>query len=169
MESWPVIVAGIVAAVLIVVGIGGIIVPVLPGSPLVAIGLLVWAIFAGDPWVWGLCAIGIIAVIAGMTSGLILTSRGLKRDEIPGRTVTIAIIAGIIGFFVLPAFGLPIGFILGLVGAEYYRQRDWSEAGKSSISTLKSLGIGLIIELGCALFASMLFATSIILKLVVSA
>lgn len=157
----PAIIAAIVSAVLAVVGLTGIVVPVLPGSILIAVGLLVWAIFGGTVWGWVAFAVGALLVAAGMISGWILTGRGLREQQVPSRTVTIAIAAGIVGMFVLPAFGLPIGFALGLVGAEYSRVRDWRKALDSSVATLKALGIGMLIELACGLTATMILAASI--------
>lgn len=157
----PAVVAAVVSGLLAVVGIIGIVVPVLPGSILIGVGLLVWAIFGGTVWGWVAFGVGLAFVAAGMVAGWILTGRGLKEKQVPGRSVTIGIVAGIVGLFVLPAFGLPIGFAAGLIGAEYARVRDWKLALDSSWTALKALGIGMLVELFCGLTATMILAMSI--------
>ena len=65
------------------------------------------------------------------------------------------------GMFVLPGFGLPIGFVLGLLLAEWYRMRDFRKAAATSWETVKALGVGILIELGCAMLAVAVLAVSV--------
>lgn len=157
----PDVLAAIAAVVLSVVGLCGVVMPVLPGSILIGLGFLIWAIVSGTVGGWIFFGVAAVLLLIGNVSGMVLTGRGLKQREIPTRSVTIAVVTGVVGMFVLPAFGLLIGFVVGLVGAEYYRVRDWREALDSSLAALKALGIGLIIELGCALLAVFLLAAAI--------
>ena len=63
----------------ILVGVAGTIIPVLPGSVLVGISLLAWAIWGGAGTVgWVVFAVAMIFVAAGMTAGAVLC-RGLLR------------------------------------------------------------------------------------------
>lgn len=149
----PDVIAAIIAAVLALVGVVGIVVPVLPGSITILVGLLVWAIWGGSGWAWSAFALGGAVVLVGMVSGWVLTKRGLDRRSIPGWPIWVAIAAGIVGFFALPVLGLPIGFVIGLVIAELVRLKDWREALDTSWTAVKSLGLGMIIELACAFFA----------------
>lgn len=149
----PDVIAAIVAVVLVIIGLVGIVVPVLPGSITILVGLLVWAIWGGSGWSWTAFGVGGIAVLVGMISGWALTKRGLDRRGIPGWPVLVGVGAGIVGFFALPVLGLPIGFVIGLVIAELVRLKDWRAALDTSWTAVKSLGIGMIIELACAFFA----------------
>lgn len=156
------VIAAIIAAVLAIVGVIGIIVPVLPGSITILIGLLVWAIWGGSGWAWAAFVIGGIPLIAGMISGWVLTKRGLDKREIPNWPILVGVGAGIVGMFVLPALGLPIGFVVGLVVAEYVRLKDWRQALDTSWSAVKTLGLGMIIELCCAFFAIAVLSISML-------
>lgn len=156
----PDVIAAIAAVLLALVGIVGIIVPVLPGSITVAIALLVWAIFGGG-WAWLFFAVGVVIVGGGMISGWVLTKRGMDAKEIPNWPVLVGAAAGVVGIFVIPAFGLPIGFMIGLVISEYIRLKDWREALSTSWIAAKSLGIGMLIEFSCATFALFLLGVSI--------
>ena len=60
------IVITIIVALLLLVGALGTIFPILPGSTLVLIGLLVWAIGIGGPVGWTVFIIGGLLVLAGM-------------------------------------------------------------------------------------------------------
>ncbi|GGA57689.1 membrane protein [Pseudoclavibacter endophyticus] len=158
----PDVIAAIVAGILAIVGVLGIILPVLPGSITVLIGLLVWAIWGGSGWAWAAFAIGGVPVLIGMISGWVLAKRGLDKRKIPNWPVLVAAGAGIVGLFVIPLLGLPIGFIVGLVVAEYFRLGDWKQALDTSWVAMKSLGLGMLIELACAFFAFMVLAISIL-------
>ena len=163
--SAPVI-AAIVAVVLAIIGIIGIIVPVLPGSITIVIGFLVWAIFAGSWPVWAAFGVGAALLITVMIIGWVLTGRGLRKKQVPNRSVLIGLGVGIVGLFVLPAFGLPIGFAVGLVASEYWRVREFRAALDSSWTAVKALGLGMVIELMCALVATTILAISIFVHFV---
>ncbi|MDO5676719.1 MAG: DUF456 domain-containing protein [Propionibacteriaceae bacterium] len=151
----PDFVVALIAVLLTVVGVTGIVVPVLPGSLAVISGLLVWAIWGGSGAAgWLVFGLGAALVLVGMSAQYLITGRGLKKRNIPSRSVIIGLIAGVIGLFVLPFFGLPIGFAAGLLLSEWWRVRDWKKALTSSLGALKSVGLGMLVELGCALAAA---------------
>lgn len=158
----PDVIAAIVAVLLAIVGIIGIVVPVLPGSITILVGLLVWAIWGGSGWAWTAFAIGGVVLVAGMVSGWILTKRGLDKREIPGWPVWVGIAAGIVGMFALPALGLPIGFVVGLVASEFIRLKDWRRALDTSWAAVKTLGLGMLIEFTCACIAIGLLTISML-------
>jgi len=144
------IIASVVAGLLLAVGVIGIIIPVLPGSFLVIVGLLVWAIVIGGPVGWVVFCIGAALCVAGMTATYVLTGRTMRRERIPNRSVVLGIVCGVVGMFVLPALGLPVGFAAGLFGSEYARVRDAREALRTSVEALKATGLGILVEFGCA-------------------
>lgn len=155
------VIAAIVAAVLALIGLAGIVFPVLPGSITVGAGALVWAIWGGSSWGWVAFAAIAVLLIIGAVSSLLLTGKSLQRNEVPKWPITVGLLLGVVGMFVLPGFGLPIGFALGLLLAEWYRVRDFRKALTTSWATIKALGLGILIELGCAMVAITLLAVSI--------
>jgi len=58
----------------------------------------------------------------------------------------VALTFGVLGLFVIPFFGLFIGFAAGLLVSEYARRRDLRSAARSSASALKAAGVGVLIE-----------------------
>ena len=151
------ILTSVLVGLAILVGCLGIILPVLPGSILIAIAVLVWAIVIGGPMAWIIFAIVAVFVAGGLSASLVLTGRKLKAMEVPNKSVLLAGILGIIGFFVIPVVGLPIGFIAGLYLAEYQRLHEAKEAWDSSWESLKAIGIGTAIEFLLALLAAITF------------
>lgn len=145
------------------VAIAGIIVPVLPGSPIAIITLLAWAWLLGSSASWATGAIAAAVVLIGWSSSLVLTGRTMRREKIPSTPIIIATIAAIVGLVVIPFFGLFIGFALGLFGAEYYRRRDAGAALRSSLEALKAMGIGMLAEIGCLIVALGIFGVGILI------
>ncbi|WP_449374327.1 DUF456 domain-containing protein [Arthrobacter psychrolactophilus] len=144
----------IVCGLAIAVGVTGIIIPVLPGSILIALSLLTWALVLGSPLGWIIFGIGILFVAGGMVSSAVLTGRAMKQRSIPGRSVIIGLVLGVVGFFVIPVVGLLVGFAVGLFLSELARQKEWRPAVSSSVAALKATGLGMLAEFGLASLAA---------------
>ncbi|MGO4958481.1 DUF456 domain-containing protein [Luteococcus sp. Sow4_B9] len=156
----------VLVALLALVGLCGIVIPVLPGSITIGIAALVWAIGGTSAWGWTAFGVAAALLAIGMTASMLLTKRNLDSREIPTWPVVVGLVCGLVGAFVLPALGLPIGFVIGLFCAELYRMRDASQAVSTSIATVKAIGLGMVIELACAMTATAVLGTSVITALV---
>lgn len=143
----------VICGALIAVGIAGVIIPVLPGSILVIVALLAWALTVASVEGWVVFAIGTVLAGAGLSAGLVLTGRTLKQRRIPGRSVTIGVLAAIAGMFVIPVVGLFVGFAAGLFASELARQKNGRAALTSSLHALKATGLGILAELALACLA----------------
>lgn len=148
------ILATAIAGLLIIVGLVGIVVPVLPGSITVIAGLLLWAVVIGGTVGWTTFAIGTLFCLVGMAATYVLTGRTLRRASIPNRSVVIGLVAGVVGMFVIPVIGLVVGFAAGLFLSELARVREPKVALRTSGQALKATGIGLLVEFGCACAAA---------------
>ncbi|MFI7483565.1 DUF456 domain-containing protein [Kocuria sp. M1R5S2] len=151
------IIATLVAAVLLVVGCLGVIVPVLPGSILVVVGLLVWALTVQAAEGWVVLAVGSALAVAGMAASAVLTGARLKRRQIPNRSLLLAAAGAVVGLFVIPVVGIVVGFFAGLLLSETARRRDLRAALDASWAGLKAAGLGIVVEFACALAASTVF------------
>ncbi|MDN6123910.1 MAG: DUF456 domain-containing protein [Brevibacterium sp.] len=143
------ILTSVLVGLAILVGCLGIIVPILPGSILIAIAVLVWAIVIGGPMAWIVFAIVAVFVAGGMSASLVLTGRKLKAMKVPNKSVLLAGVLGIIGFFVIPVLGLPI--------------EEAKDAWDSSWESLKAIGIGTALEFLLALLAAITFGIGILI------
>ena len=151
------IIATILTAVLLLVGCLGVILPVLPGSVTIVVGLLVWAFTVQAVEGWVVLAVGSVLALVGMAASAVLTGARLKRRQIPNRSLLYAAVGAVVGLFLIPVVGIFVGFFVGLLLSETARQRDLRTALDSSWAALKAAGVGIIVEFVCALAASTAF------------
>jgi uncharacterized protein YqgC (DUF456 family) len=145
----------ILCGLAILVGVAGTIIPVLPGSILIGLSLLAWAIWGGAGMAgWVVFGVGIVFVLAGMVASAVLTGRKLREHRIPSRSVVIGLATGVVGMFVIPVVGLFVGFAAGLLLSELLRTRNFGTATASSWAALKATGLGMLVEFGLACLAA---------------
>jgi uncharacterized protein YqgC (DUF456 family) len=153
----------VIAALLIVAGIVGIVVPVLPGLILVLAGVAVWAIPRGDAVGWTVLGIATAIVVLGSVAKYLLPGRRLRDSGVPGRTIAAGAVLGVVGFFVIPVVGLFLGFVLGIYLAELVRLH-WSEqAWPSTRQALAAVGWSVVIELATGLLAAAVWIGGLVL------
>lgn len=149
------VIVTILCGLAIAVGVAGTIIPVLPGSILIGVSLLAWAIWGGAGTLgWVVFGIGLVFVIAGMAASAVLTGRKMKQHGIPNRSVLVGVLVGVVGMFVIPVVGLFVGFAVGLLVSEVLRTRNFGTAIRSSGAALKATGIGILVEFGLACAAA---------------
>ena len=167
MDSLTVqIIVTVVVGLAYIVGLTGIVVPVLPGTITIAIATLIWAIVIGGWPAWIVFAIVLVLSAIGMTTSYVLTGRKLHAAEVPMWPIYVGIAAGIVGFFVIPLLGLPIGFVLGLCISEAVRQKDLSKGLGSAWIAVKALGVGIMIEFSLAMLSTIVFAIGVVVHFV---
>lgn len=155
------IVMAVVCAILIGVGIVGIIVPVVPGSLLIAGSLLIWALTVQTAAGWLVFGVGAALAIVGMTASAILAGRTMKQRKIPSWSILAGLVLGVVGMFVIPVVGLFVGFALGLFLSELTRHKEFGPAWSSSYAALKATGLGILVELGCGFAAGTVWITGL--------
>lgn len=142
----------VLAGLAIIVGIVGVIVPILPGLLLCWAGVLGWALFGGGGWPkWVVLAIATLLAAAGTLVKYLWPGRNLKRAGVPNTTLLAGGVLGLAGFFLIPLVGLIAGFVLGVWLAERARLGDSGQAWPSTKHALKAVGLSMLIELFAAL------------------
>ncbi|WP_327005987.1 DUF456 domain-containing protein [Dactylosporangium sp. NBC_01737] len=138
------------AAVLI--GVVGVLIPMLPGLLLCWAGVMAWAVFGGHGAVgWTVAVAATLVLGLGFTAKYLVPGRNLKRAGVPNLTLFLGGVVGIIGFFLIPVVGLVLGFVLGVFVVERIRQKDNTRAWQSTKHALKAAGVSMLIELATAL------------------
>jgi uncharacterized protein len=140
----------------VLVGVVGIVVPVLPGTVLILGAVLVWALAASSTTGWVVFTVVALLLAAGSVVKYAVPGRGLKAAGVPTRTVVAGGLLGIVGFFVIPVVGLLVGFVLGIYLSELQRvgpQRAWP----SSRAAFKAVGLSVLIELAAGLLAAIVW------------
>jgi uncharacterized protein YqgC (DUF456 family) len=139
----------VLAAICVAVGVAGIVLPVLPGAPLVWLGLL-FAAWADDFTRVSGGTLAFLAVLALSTLAidLVASALGAKRVGASRRALIGAAIGTLVGlFFGLP--GLVLGPFAGAVIGELAHRRDdkgdpdWKGAGKVGLGTTLGLVLGI--------------------------
>lgn len=161
MDSLTVLIQSLgfgLAVVLILVGLIGSLIPVLPGSILVWLTVLFYTILDGWDAITPLLFIFItvISVITG-TANIWLSLLGAKTGGASGQSLLLGILGSIIGLFVFSLIGSIIGYALGIIVGEYLKHKDWNIALKASFGGIAGWGISTAIEAGGSLIILVLF------------
>jgi len=144
------IVLWIAASVLIVIGALGVIVPVLPGAPLIFLGALL-AAWAEDFVYLGfgsLIVLGILAALA-IVVDFVAGAFGVKRFGASRRAVAGATIGAVVGIF-FGIVGVLIGPFVGAVIGELSLRRNLAAAGRAGIGAALGLALGTAAKLAIA-------------------
>jgi uncharacterized protein YqgC (DUF456 family) len=150
----------LLCGLLVVVGLVGIVVPVLPGTVLVALGILIWAVAEGSATGWIALGVAAALLVAGTVLKYAVPGRRL-RAAVPTRTLLVGAACGVVGFFVIPVVGMLIGFPIGVYAAE--RVRVGAEAAWPSTRTaLRAVGLSILIELVSALAATAVWVAAVV-------
>ncbi|HEX6515100.1 MAG TPA: DUF456 domain-containing protein [Nocardioidaceae bacterium] len=143
----------LLVALAIVVGVAGVLVPVLPGSALILGAVLVWTVTVGTPTAWVVFAVVTTLLVVGAVVKYAVPGRRLREGGVPNRSLVAGAVLGVVGFFVVPVVGLFLGFVLGVYLAESHRVGHHL-AWPSTKHALRAVGLSLLIELLAALLAS---------------
>ncbi|RYV52210.1 DUF456 domain-containing protein [Pengzhenrongella frigida] len=143
----------LVVGLVLLVGLFGVVVQVLPGGLLILGAIAVWAVVTGTGWGWAVLAVAVVATAVAGVAKYVIASHHLRGAGVPSSTLVWGGLAGVVGFFVIPVVGLPVGFILAVYLAELARLRSQSAAWTSTVAALRATGITILVELAGALIA----------------
>jgi uncharacterized protein len=154
MTSFVTLLVGLAMAV----GIVGTVVPFLPGLGLVVVAAVMYGFVVGWDAV-GFVSLGVILVLgaAGAAARIFLADRSSTRGGAPRRSLLIASVAAVVGFFVIPVVGLLVGAAAGLVVAEYQRTHSWSAAWRSSQVTIVGFSTGVLVEMAAGVLMALVW------------
>jgi uncharacterized protein len=134
----------------ILVGLAGVVVPVLPGVLLVWAAIAVWALVSDGGARWGVLAAVTVIAAASQVLRFLIPGRQLQAAGIPNRTLGLGALVGVVGFFVIPVVGALIGFVLGVYLAERQRLGGHDRAWPSTRAALKGALLSILIEFTAA-------------------
>lgn len=154
----------LICGLAILVGIVGVVVPVLPGLVLCWVSVLAWTLLAhAGPGRWAVLAVATVILAMGIVVKYVLPGRSLKNAGVPNRSLLAGGALGAVGFFVIPVVGLFLGFVLGIYLAEQVRLRSSGPAWQSTRHALKAAGLSVLIEGLAALGIAATWATGVAL------
>ncbi|HSR32248.1 MAG TPA: DUF456 domain-containing protein [Anaerolineae bacterium] len=143
----------ILTLIVMLVGVIGIVLPIIPGTILIFVAALIYALierFQAVGWPT-LVVLGFLAAVA-TSADIWASSVGARMSGASGWSVIVGLVAGLAGFVVFSLPGAIFGAILGVLLTEIIRVGDWRQALKAGsgwllgwvLSTVVQLVIGLI-------------------------
>lgn len=132
---------------IMLVGLVGIAVPVLPGLLVVWAAVLLWASQAQTTGGWVVLAIATALALCGFLLQYLLPGRRLRAAGVTTSTTVAGAALAVVGFFVIPVVGAFLGFALGVYLAERTKHRTHAAAWPSTTHALKAIGLSMGIEL----------------------
>ncbi len=153
----------LIAGAAILVGVLGVLIPVLPGLLLCWLGVLLWALL-GDAGAgrWLVLALATVVALAGTVVKYLWPGKRLKSTGVPTASLVAGGVLGLIGFFVIPVAGLVLGFVLGMWLAERARLGP-GQAWPSTRNALGAVGLSLMVELAAALGVAVVWVFGLLL------
>jgi uncharacterized protein len=150
----------LVAGALVLAGLAGTVLPVLPGAPLIFAGLLLAAWiddFQRVTWIT-LALLGLLALLS-LATDVLATALGARRV---GAT-RLAIIGALLGTVIGLAFGIPglvFGPFVGAVVGELLAHGQLQQASRVGVATWLGLIFGTLAKLALALTMIGVFAAA---------
>ena len=141
----------VVGCALVAVGLAGIVLPAIPGVPLVFLGVVAVAWADGfekiGGWTLGVC--GALAIL-GVAVDYLAGAMGAKQFGATKWGVLGAVVGLVFGLF----FGLPgmiLGPAIGAVAFEYWKNPDFKAASKAGAGVMVGFAIGIVAKCAIAL------------------
>jgi len=140
----------VLAGALMVVGLVGIVVLVLPGLVLVVGGVVVWAALHPDHRAWVVVGVALVPYVVGVVASYVVPGRRLKGAGVGSWTLAVAVVLAVVGGIVIPVVGALGGFVGGIFAIEATRCRDSRRAWGMTRSALAAVGVSMLVELTAA-------------------
>jgi len=156
--DWTVLLLWAVAALLVAIGIAGMVLPAIPGPLVVLAGLALAAwiegfAHVGPGWLAVLTALALLAMLLDVVAGAL----GARRFGASRRAMWGAALGAVVGIF----FGLPgvlLGPFVGAVIGELTARDDIEAAGRAGVGATIGLLLGVAGKLALAFAMIGLFA-----------
>lgn len=154
----------VVAFVLLLLGVVGTVVPLVPGAVLSLAGIYLywWSTGYASPGVLLLAAftvVGLAALLLDYFAGALSARAGGASMS----TTIAAAVVGVVLFFVAGPLGVLVGVAATVFGVEFYRNRDAAQGAKSALYATVGMLASVVVQF--LLTASMLAAFALLVVL----
>lgn len=139
----------VLTAIAIVIGIAGTLLPFIPGIGLVWVAIVAYGFvdgFGPDTWFVLVVVTGIGAT--GIYLGLRIPQKAANDGGLGWQAQTFAVVLAVVGFFLIPVVGAPIGFVVGVYVSMLALDR--SNAWTATKSTIRAFLVASGIQLAAA-------------------
>jgi uncharacterized protein YqgC (DUF456 family) len=137
-------------ALLIVVGIAGLLLPALPGAPLLAAGAILVAWAEDFTRVgWGTVAVAVVLAIVIWVVDFAAAALGAKAFGASKWSIVGASVGLVVGLFLGP-IGIVLGPVVGAIAFEYARNPDFGRAAKAGAGAFVGFVLGSAVKIALA-------------------
>ncbi len=146
----------VIVQIFMLVGLFGLIVPLFPGILVIWLTALAYGILTGFSNIGILLFIVItLLMIVGEVMDNVMMGLGARKGGASWVSIALALVAGVVGTFLLPPVGGLIAAPLSMLAVETYRRGNWEQAWQSlkgmatgwGLSFLLRFGVGLVMML----------------------
>lgn len=145
-------IAFVLALIVMVIGLIGIVLPVVPGILLILLAGFVYAVAEGFQAIgWPTLLVWAVLALIALTADIWASTVGAKMGGASGWSILFGLVGGLVGLVVLSLPGAILGAIAGVLITEIVLVGDWRQAFKAGggwmlgwlLSTVFQLVIGL--------------------------
>lgn len=139
----------VLALIVMLVGLAGIFLPVVPGVALIWLAAVGYAVADGFTHLGPLTlAVLTLLGVLGVTAELWMSSLGGKLGGASWWSLLAGLLLGLVGLIFYSVPGAVIGAVLGVLGVEAWRREgDWHEALKASGGWLVGWVLSIVVQL----------------------
>lgn len=151
----------IIGSILILAGIVGAFVPVIPGTPLSFAALLLMQFTLGAPFSWTFLLIwGLVVAIVATIDGLI-PAEGARRMGGSKYGIWGCLIGGLLGVLMFPPFGLIFGPIAGAFIGELMYGKKTDSAFRAAMGSFVGFLVAMVLKISVSLILAYYFFSNI--------
>ena len=149
-----------VTTLIFMVGLAGSLLPVVPGSLIVWLGVVVHRMWMGpeDSVTWKIVIITGIIMLVGQVADFVMGVWGARKFGATWKGALGAFIGAFVGFFVPPPlFWLIVGPVIGAIVGELAAGRSFRDGGKAGIGTVVGGIVAFALKFGLSVCVIALF------------
>ena len=134
------------------IGVVGTVFPMLPGLLLIWAAALVFGLVGGFGSV-GIASMFVITALAaaGIAAGVVIPKKAAGTAGAARSSLFLGAAVAVVGFFVVPIVGVPLGGALGIFVGEQLRTGDSRLAWVATKATLTGFGLAALAQFGTGL------------------
>lgn len=163
--NWIEMIAHCTVAVIFLIGLVSALLPVIPGSLIVWLGVLTHQLWMTEASVgWKVVASTGVLTLIGLIGDLFLGLWGARKFGASWKGAVGAILGACIGFVLPPPiFWLIVGPIVGAVIGELAAGRTWQAGSKAGVGTILGAALAFALKFGLSVCVVALFYLSLLL------
>jgi uncharacterized protein len=153
-----------VTSIIFLIGLGGSLLPLIPGSLIVWSGILMHRLWLGEDSVsWMIVLLTGLLTLIGQLADLVLGLWGARRFGASWKGALGALIGACVGFFLPPPLlWLIVGPVIGAVAGELVAGRSLRDGGKAGIGTIVGGILAFALKFGISVCVIAVFAITLL-------